>query len=115
MCSFVKHFYEVLSHKPDELYKFYLQDASFAHCESDDVSESDSLQGLDAIKQRINQLQLKGLVVNYAQTCVDAQKAGYGSNHILIMVTGSYFRPSSESRPFVQTFLLVGQVSQSSP
>ncbi|RYY84046.1 hypothetical protein EON63_10015 [archaeon] len=49
-CSFVKHYYEILTKKPTELYKFYLADASFSHHDDDSVSSRGILYVYGMIK-----------------------------------------------------------------
>lgn len=105
--SFVKQYYEILSHSPSDLHKFYLADANFAFQE---VSQNtDNVIGFEQIRDRVARLNLFGSVVDVTHGSIDAQR--FETTKILVVVTGTFATssaPSSTPRPFLNTFILVG-------
>lgn len=101
--SFVKQFYEVFSKNPDQLFKFYLPECQFIHNENHQMGES--IENADAIRTKVDELNLMGAVVDLSNGFIDAQQSEGGG--IMVVVTGHYTPPASTSTsPFVQTFFL---------
>lgn len=103
--SFVKQYYEILSAKPQELYKFYVPHAAFLHAEASSVE--DSVTGIDAIRGKVELQQLAGAQIDLSKGSVDFQE--FDSNRILVVVIGVLTTVDRPSRQFTQSFVLAGQ------
>ena len=65
--------------------------------------------GIEAIRAKVEALQLQGSHVNLAHGYIDAQKVD--GTRILVNVSGNFQKHGKSARPFAQTFVLLGQVS----
>lgn len=100
--SFVNKYYEILSQSPVDLHKFYWGDASFGFV--DNQLDSETVQGVDQIRQRVSQLPFRDAVISLTHGGIDFQKS---DAHILVVATGTFAANGQLPRPFVNTFILV--------
>mmetsp|Transcript_29240 Transcript_29240/g.29607 ORF Transcript_29240/g.29607 Transcript_29240/m.29607 type:complete len:499 (+) Transcript_29240:211-1707(+) len=105
--SFIKQYYDMLARNPSELHRFYKEDSSFIH--SDGVQISEVANGVESIREHINNLDLAGARVDLTDGSVDAQKSE--NNGVFLTVTGHVTLASRPTRPFVQSFFLASQSS----
>jgi hypothetical protein len=71
--------------------------------------QSETVQGVDQIRQRVSQLPFRDAVISLTHGGIDFQKS---DAHILVVATGTFAANGQLPRPFVNTFILVspGQV-----
>ena len=67
------------------------------------------MQGAEAIRAKVAELQLAGARVDLSEGSVDAQRSDI--NGVFMVVTGEFTQPSKSLEPkkFVQTFFLASQ------
>lgn len=100
--SFTKQYYEIIHKKPQQLYRFYKDESNFFH--GDESQGTETISGSDNIREKVEQLNLTGAVVDLTDGSIDAQ--GSVNNAVFLVVTGKFTMPGKSARPFVQSFFL---------
>eukprot|EP01041_Mallomonas_annulata_P003421 gene3421-6788_t len=106
--SFIKQYYDMFARNPGELHRFYKEDSNFIHGEGHQVA--DVINGVENIREKVNQLELAGARVDLSEGSIDAQKSE--NNGVFLTVTGRVTLVGKPTRPFVQCFYLASQNSQ---
>lgn len=103
--SFIKQYYDMFSRNPSELHRFYKEESAFTHAEVH--QEVDVIHGINSIRERVIELNLRGATVDVSEGSIDAQRTE--NNGVFLTVTGTVTLPSSAPATFVQSFLLATQ------
>ncbi|GJQ11275.1 hypothetical protein GpartN1_g3066.t1 [Galdieria partita] len=101
--QFVKTYYDVLSKKPEHLFRFYKEDSQFTVATGVlDKATLQTAQGQEQIGKLVKNIPFGSC--NYKLSSVDAQGSSNGS--IVVQVTGYIALEGSPLRNFAQTFIL---------
>lgn len=101
--SFITKYYEKLASNPEDIHKFYQQNAFFTY--ADGEQDAVPVCGVEAIKEAVSGLPFRQAILDLSEGSVDIQL----SEHILIVVTGDIKFVGCSPRSFVQTFFLAAQ------
>lgn len=105
--SFIKQYYDLFARNPSELHRFYKEESTFILADVNQISEQ--VCGVEAIREKIQQLPLIGARVDLSEGSMDAHSSE--NNGVVLLVTGQVTLSNKQPRQFVQTFFLSPQSS----
>eukprot|EP01101_Sappina_pedata_P010270 TRINITY_DN6427_c0_g1_i1.p1 TRINITY_DN6427_c0_g1~~TRINITY_DN6427_c0_g1_i1.p1 ORF type:complete len:438 (+),score=123.63 TRINITY_DN6427_c0_g1_i1:60-1316(+) len=102
--SFVSRYYSILNSNPSELHRFYKHDSVFTFSDAHLQKQSETIQGVEGISEKLQQLDLQNNNVEISH--IESQESQSGG--FLIVVLGNLYQQSA-IKPFMECFFLAEQ------